>query len=75
MSPDLDGIPIDEPIHAAAVFDMVYNPEVTRLLARARDQGKRTIPGTVMFAAQAARQFEIWTGRPADPGAFRMGAS
>jgi shikimate 5-dehydrogenase len=26
--------------------------------------------GRTMFMAQAARQFEIWTGRPASPGLF-----
>lgn len=43
------------------VFDMVYNPLETRLLREY--QGKaRTISGLDMFIAQAARQFELWTG-------------
>ena len=50
-------------INARLVFDMVYNPERTALLQAAEQQGKITIPGTVMFRAQAERQFEIWTGR------------
>jgi len=49
---------------------MVYNPPVTRLLRSARDQGKTVIPGTTMFLAQAARQFETWTGHRAPPEIF-----
>jgi shikimate dehydrogenase len=49
---------------------MVYNPPITRLLRSARDQGKTAIQGTTMFLAQAARQFEIWTGHRAPPEIF-----
>jgi 3-dehydroquinate dehydratase/shikimate dehydrogenase len=52
------------------VFDMVYNPPTTRLLRSARDQGKTVIRGTAMFLAQAARQFEIWTGHRAPSEIF-----
>jgi shikimate 5-dehydrogenase len=44
---------------------MVYNPATTMLLRVAASQGKTTVPGTRMFFAQAARQFEIWTKQPA----------
>jgi shikimate 5-dehydrogenase len=44
---------------------MVYNPATTALLRMAAAQGKTTVPGTRMFFAQAARQFEIWTKQPA----------
>lgn len=70
MSPDVDRTPVECPIPARVVFDMVYNPEDTRLLREARIQGKRTISGRTMFVAQAARQFEIWTGCPASPIVF-----
>ncbi len=67
MFPDVDRSPIEGPLHADYVFDMVYNPAETRLLRMAREQGKRAIGGEAMFLAQARRQFEIWTGRrPAD---------
>jgi len=50
------------------VYDMVYNPFETPLLADARAAGAVTIPGIDMLIAQAARSFSIWTGRelPAD---------
>ncbi|MCI0365563.1 MAG: type I 3-dehydroquinate dehydratase, partial [Phycisphaerales bacterium] len=63
--PMLDASPISGHIPAGIVFDMVYNPPMTRLLRIAADQGKTIIQGTSMFLAQAARQFEIWTGCPA----------
>jgi shikimate 5-dehydrogenase len=49
---------------------MVYNPPITRLLRSAADQGKTIVPGVTMFLAQAARQFEIWTGLAAPPQIF-----
>ena len=54
-----------EEIKAKYVFDMVYDPRDTRLLQLAREQGAEVIPGVEMFVQQAARQFEIWTGKPA----------
>jgi shikimate 5-dehydrogenase len=44
---------------------MVYNPPITQLLKNALSQGKTIIKGGVMLAAQASRQFEIWTGKAA----------
>jgi 3-dehydroquinate dehydratase/shikimate dehydrogenase len=52
-------------IEARIVFDMVYDPAETRLLQIARAKGFQTIPGIEMFVHQAARQFEIWSGKPA----------
>ncbi len=52
-------------IRAKFVFDMVYDPAETRLLKLARERGAEGIPGSVMFVHQAARQFEIFTGKPA----------
>jgi 3-dehydroquinate dehydratase/shikimate dehydrogenase len=70
MSPNTAASPVEGPIHANVVFDMVYNPPITRLLRSAADQGKTVIQGTTMFLAQAARQFEIWTGRRAPSEVF-----
>lgn len=70
MFPGLDATPVQGPIHANVVFDMVYNPPITRLLRSAADQGKTIIQGTTMFLAQAARQFEIWTGQRAPAEIF-----
>ncbi len=71
MDPEVNRAPISGQIRADVVFDMVYNPAETLLLRQAAEQGKKTIPGTTMFLAQAARQFEIWTGRPAPETVFR----
>jgi 3-dehydroquinate dehydratase/shikimate dehydrogenase len=54
-----------EEIRARLVFDMVYDPAETRLLKLAKERGAEVIPGSLMFVHQAARQFEIWTGKPA----------
>jgi hypothetical protein len=47
------------------VFDMVYNPLETPLLKLAHSRGIPVISGLEMFVQQGARQFEIWTGKPA----------
>jgi 3-dehydroquinate dehydratase / shikimate dehydrogenase len=55
----------DKEINARYVFDMIYDPPETRFMKLARERGAQIIPGIEMFAHQAARQFEIWTGKPA----------
>jgi 3-dehydroquinate dehydratase / shikimate dehydrogenase len=55
----------EKEINARYVFDMVYDPAETKLLQLAKQRGAQIIPGIEMFAHQAARQFEIWTGKPA----------
>src|SRR5580765_3277265 len=55
----------DKEINARYVFDMVYDPAETRLLKLAKERGAQITPGIEMFVHQAARQFEIWTGKPA----------
>ena len=52
-------------IKAKYVFDMVYDSRETRLIRLAKERGAEVIPGIEMFVHQAARQFEIWTGKPA----------
>jgi 3-dehydroquinate dehydratase/shikimate dehydrogenase len=54
------------------VFDSVYNPIETRLLKMAQAKGLGSISGTEMFVHQAARQFEIWTGKPAPIDGMRQ---
>jgi shikimate 5-dehydrogenase len=70
MYPNVDASPVEGSIPASVVFDMVYNPPITRLLRSAADQGKTIIQGTTMFLAQAAKQFEIWTGHRAPAEVF-----
>jgi len=52
-------------INARYVFEMIYDPPETRLMKLAQARGAQVIPGIEMFVHQAARQFEIWTGKPA----------
>jgi shikimate 5-dehydrogenase len=56
------------------VYDLVYNPLQTRLLLEARQAGCRTISGLDMLVAQAALQFEIWTGQHAPIETMRSAA-
>jgi 3-dehydroquinate dehydratase/shikimate dehydrogenase len=47
------------------VYDLVYNPIETRFIHEARRAGCQVIGGLEMFLAQAAAQFELWTGQAA----------
>jgi 3-dehydroquinate dehydratase/shikimate dehydrogenase len=59
-------LPIAEnELNAGLVFDMVYTPLETPLLKLAKERGLPVIGGLEMFVQQGARQFEIWTGKPA----------
>lgn len=55
----------EKEINTRYLFDMIYDPPETRLMQLAREKGVQIIPGIEMFVQQAARQFEIWTGKPA----------
>jgi len=44
------------------VYDLVYNPPVTRLMKQAQDQGLTASNGLGMLVHQAAASFRIWTG-------------
>ena len=57
------------------VFDTVYTPPETRLLRDAAAAGCATAGGTAMFLAQAAAQFEAWTGQPAPAAVFQPDAA
>ncbi len=70
MVPNVDASPVEGRIPAQVVFDMVYNPPMTRFLQLAKQQGKSVVPGTIMYDAQAARQFQIWTGQNPPAGMY-----
>lgn len=53
------------------VYDMVYKPPVTPLLAAAKKAGARAINGLPMLLWQGAQSFEWWLGRPAPAEAMR----
>ena len=44
------------------VFDIVYNPQETRLLREAKSVGATTVGGLDMLVHQGALSFQIWTG-------------
>jgi 3-dehydroquinate dehydratase / shikimate dehydrogenase len=52
-------------LNAKYLFEMVYSPAETPLVRMAREKGMQIIPGAEMFVHQGARQFEIWTAKPA----------
>jgi 3-dehydroquinate dehydratase/shikimate dehydrogenase len=52
-------------LNTKLVFDLVYNPLETPLLHMARQMSVPIITGVEMFVHQGARQFEIFTGKPA----------
>jgi shikimate dehydrogenase len=48
----------------AALYDMIYNPAVTRLMVNAKASGcQRVYNGLGMLIQQAALAFECWTGQ------------
>ena len=49
----------------ALIYDVVYNPIETPLLADAKKVGARTLSGLQMLVYQGAAAFELWTGAEA----------
>lgn len=45
------------------VADIIYQPEVTKMLKMAQDQGCTTMNGKLMLLYQGAESFKIWTGQ------------
>jgi Shikimate 5-dehydrogenase len=58
----------------AGVYDMIYNPPETRLLAQARELGILAASGLSMLVHQGARALEIWTGVSVPVEAMRTAA-
>jgi len=67
MWPDTEASPVPAAVlhQRLTVFDAVYNPRMTRLLADARTAGAKVVPGDKMLLYLAAAQFELFTGREA----------
>jgi shikimate dehydrogenase len=65
--PAPDASPLPAPLLGShlLVYDLVYNPARTRLLAEAAAAGARTVEGLPMLVYQGAASFERWTGQPA----------
>jgi shikimate dehydrogenase len=67
MHPNVDAsiVPPELFRSGQVVFDVVYTPLETKLLADARSRDLQVIPGVEMFINQAALQFEHFTGADA----------
>ena len=59
-------------LDGALVYELLYVPAITRLMADARAAGCTTIGGLEMLVAQAEKQFEIWTGQAPPGGLFQQ---
>ena len=55
------------------VYDMIYSPPETAMLAAARAAGARVANGLSMLLHQGAASFEYWFGAPAPLEAMRRG--
>jgi 3-dehydroquinate dehydratase/shikimate dehydrogenase len=64
MFPNVDQIPpLDSLLaNAEVVFDVVFNPRLTRFLQLARDKDCQIVSGEEMFIRQAMRQFSLFSG-------------
>ncbi|MBN1837174.1 MAG: 3-dehydroquinate dehydratase, partial [Spirochaetales bacterium] len=52
------------------LYELVYEPELTPVAARARKAGCTIIPGFQMLLAQARAQFRLHTGQEYPPGLY-----
>lgn len=63
MSPKTDAAPIEDNVFYEkidAAFDIIFNPEETLFLKKAREAGAVTSNGLGMLLFQGIRSFEIW---------------
>ena len=75
MHPLTDQTPVTMGVQPPGiVYDLIYNPPVTRLLQEAAAAGHRTIGGLDMLVAQAQEQFEWWTGQRPPAGVMEAAA-
>ena len=64
MFPKVDECPVTEQVikSCKSVFEVIYNPNVTKLMKTAEDNGIKTIGGMAMLVWQAVVAHEIWSG-------------
>ncbi len=63
---DITPFPEEYIKQGSAVFDLVYSPLETKLLASAKRRGARPISGLTMFLAQGLEQERLWLGKSFD---------
>jgi 3-dehydroquinate dehydratase/shikimate dehydrogenase len=75
MYPKVDETPVPaDQLTGQYVYDLVYNPPMTRLLREAQMAGRHVIGGLEMLVAQAHEQFQWWTGSRPPAGVMREAA-
>ena len=64
MFPKIENCPVSEEIikNCGFVFDVIYNPERTKLMQIAENHGIKTCGGMAMLVWQAVVAHEIWSG-------------
>jgi shikimate dehydrogenase len=75
MHPDDGSSPLRaEWIHPGqVVYDIIYNPEETRLMREARQRGCAVVGGLGMLVHQGMASFRLWTGTDPRPEVFYAG--
>ena len=66
-SSDYDGLPFGKEFwrslnSKSIVYDLVYNPRITKLLKFSENKGCQIIDGSEMLVAQGAKSLSYWTG-------------
>ncbi|HEC08291.1 MAG TPA: shikimate dehydrogenase, partial [Acidimicrobiales bacterium] len=78
MAPGRDPLPFDPDLmdERQVLAELIYHPSETPLMAAVRARGVTAVNGSGMLLHQAARAFELWTGRvaPLDAMADALGA-
>ena len=75
MEPRIEGLPWEENVEFREdqiVYDLVYNPAMTRLLQLASTDGATAIGGLGMLVYQGAIAWEKWTGETAPVQAMQQ---
>lgn len=67
-------VPVDTIPSSALVFDLIYHPPETPLMAAARQRGAKVLGGLPMLVYQGAESFKLWTGLDAPVAVMREAA-
>lgn len=64
MYPKVNACPVTNEVieRCDAVFDIIYNPDETLLLKKAKEMGKKAVGGMAMLVWQAVSAHKIWDG-------------
>lgn len=73
---EADPAPFDPTVLSAGwkVYDMIYNPSVTKLMREASNHGLAVANGLSMLIHQGARSLEIWSRETVDAHAMQVAA-